>query len=190
MFRLRYVFHMDALLAVRDEFLVDIEATLVGALHRRMKVADKDVSAAIADPDTTQPEPPCIRILPCEIRHYPALTPQAPLRSDFTADAFRLQPPPEAYGLTYELEPLAGTREDKLRILDFLLRTLTPRGELPVNGVPLPIEWKRQRWVREGAATTPERPRLRVEVRAWQHRGAAQPVRPIFGEVRIDAESR
>jgi len=83
----------------------------------------------------------------------------------------------------------ADTREHQTRILEFVLRELGPRGDLVVNGLPLPLDWVDVQLVDELGRRTIERATLRYRVMARQESGVSLPSTPPFQEIRIETDS-
>lgn len=132
--------YVDDVLAVRDEMVVDVEAALLARLHNLLTLNGAPVPAVVHSPSVTPPGPPYLRITQLGIEHSNARTPSTSVRSDFSSAGSSLRPAGFAYDLLYSVDAFATTREDEARLLDFALAQLPPRGDLVVNGAPLPLE--------------------------------------------------
>lgn len=173
--------HLDDLIAVREEMIADAEAALVARLDRRVTVDGAAVPAVVHHPDADAPAAPAmpfIRIAHGELRLAEERTSSARVRSDFTAQGFRLRSAGIAYDLGYDVDVFAADRRHRNQILDFLLRDLAPHAELIINGVRVPLRL---------AGTTPRDPGqpdrmpLRFTIATWQPAaGAPEPVVPAF----------
>jgi hypothetical protein len=132
--------HLDAIAAVRDEMLVDVEEALVRLLGDRLRIDGALVPGVIV-PAATLPDEPYLRISNIGIRPAPERSATVPTRSDYTQTGFSLRPPTVAYDLTYSIRPVAADRAPIARMLDFVLGEIAPSSTLVVNDRPLAIDW-------------------------------------------------
>src|SRR5262249_13220806 len=61
-------------------------------------------------------------------------------RGDFTDRGYAIRPASNAYEIYYQITAVADDRQSQSQMLEFILHALTPRGEVFVNGDPLPME--------------------------------------------------
>ncbi|MBZ4373791.1 hypothetical protein [Corallococcus sp. AS-1-6] len=133
---------LDDVLAVRDEMVSDVEAALLERLHNVLVVEGSPVPAEVHSPDVAPPAKPYLRVTPLGVEPSDARTPSTTVRSDFSSTGFRTRPAGFAYDLWYQVEAFASSRADEARLLDFALQRLPPRGDLLVNGAPIPLEMR------------------------------------------------
>jgi hypothetical protein len=183
--------HLDTLLASREEMIGDVEAALAAKLHQRISVGGTAVIAHVHNPDDpTAIVMPNIRIIPRPIVLSGERAVSGESRTDFTDNGFLLRSFGVPYNLYYDIDVFAQNRQHKVEIYDFVLKTLAPRSELIVNGLPVPIELVNPMSEPITNQILSERTLLRFKVSAWQPSGTSIPARPPFREVIIEADSR
>lgn len=176
-----FVCYIDDLLAVRDQMLGDVEAALVARLDRRIVSGATRIAAVVAvagaPAAATQP---FILITHYDVRFSDARTSSARVSTDFSNGGYQIRPPAYAYDLVYQIEAWADDRATQTQILEFVLSELTPRGELVVGGLPLPIDGGILLPALEviGGHRTSRVP-LFYRISARQEVGAPQPVRAV-----------
>lgn len=179
---------LDDLVAVREEMLSDVEAALLARLHERISVAGAPVPAFLHVPGATMPAPPHIRITHHHIAFADERTSSSPTRTDFSANRFALRPPSYGYNLHYQLEVVSANRSQHTAILEFILRELTPRGQLLVNNSLLPLEWVPVPAYNTDGAPLSDRALLHFRVLTYQEVGAAEPAIPPYHAVNIEID--
>ena len=132
---------LDDLIAVREEMIPDVEAALLARLHQRLTLGDTPVPALVQVSGVpVSATPPYILITQYDIVYADPRTSATRARGDFSTSGGVVRPRTHAWDLHYQLQAHASDRPSQARILEFLLRTLGPHGELEVNGSPLPYE--------------------------------------------------
>ena len=177
--------HLQAVAALREAMLADVDAALVARLGGHVRVAGTPVPAVLTVPDATPPDPPFVRITNVEVHPAPAREPQAPSRTDHVTDGFALRPPPATYDLFYEIAAVAAERAAEAALLEHVLAELGTRGRLAVNGRSLPVEFEPLPTL--DASERPERVLLRFRVEATQRRTATSE-RAVPPHARVDVE--
>ena len=133
--------NVDDIIAVRDEMIGDVDAALLASLNGILVVNSHPVLAVLhpANAALTQARP-YFEITQYDVVYSRERTQSTRPRADFTDKGYSLRPPSNAYELYYEITAVADDRITQSQMLEFILRTLTPRGALIVNGCPLPME--------------------------------------------------
>lgn len=181
---------LDDLIAVREEMMGDLEAALVARLHGKLSLGGVSVPAVVHAPGAPVSLPaPYLLITQYEIAWSDARTPATRARSDFTARGSLLRPPSVGWDLHYQLQVFAPDRPSQARMLEFLLRAMGPRGELVVNGWPLPYEMVSPPAEERLGGQRTERVALHYRVSARQEVGVAEPM-PSVQEPLIEADLR
>jgi hypothetical protein len=133
--------YIDDVTATRGEMIADVDTALLARLHEAFELGGTPVPAdVVLAGSSVVPMVPAIRLLHYATHFSNERTNQSESRADFNDGGYRLRGPSVAYDLFYAVEALATTRADQARILDFVLRTLGPRGILSVAGDELPLE--------------------------------------------------
>ena len=179
---------LDDLAAVRDEMLADADAALLARLHERITINGTAVPALLYVPGVTAPSQPYIRITQHHIAFADERTSSSRARTDFSSNRFALRPPSYGYNLHYQFEAVAANRSEQAAILEFILRELTPRGELIVNNSPLPLEWMPVPPYNADGAPLTDRALLHFRVLTYQEVGAAEPAVPPYHSVSIEID--
>lgn len=127
--------------AVRDAVVSDVDAALLAMLNGALSLGGAAIPAVLhpAGGAIAQARPYF------EITHFDIVfsrerSDAARPRGDFNSSGFSLEPPGNAYELFYQVTAVADDRPVQSAMLDFLLGTLTPRGQIMVNNYPLPME--------------------------------------------------
>jgi hypothetical protein len=171
----------DALLAVSERMLADVETALVATLDKQLKLNGADVPAVLYLDTGALPAAPNIRISPALIEYAPELSVPLEIRSDFTSAGFSLRPPSRGYQLYYDIEADGPASGDRATLLDFVLDQLMTTATLNVNGEYLPLDVVA---VPLPAVAPPVRLPLRLRVRAWKSAAippaAAKPVKQLI----------
>jgi hypothetical protein len=131
--------NVDDIVAVREAMIGDVDAALLGLLDGILVVNGVKVPAVLHPADATQARP-YIGILQYDTAFSRDRTDSASPRGDFTDNGYVLRPQSNGYELFYQVTAIANDRAAQTQILEFILRTLTPRGQLMVNDLPLPME--------------------------------------------------
>ena len=133
--------NVDNIIAVRDAMIGDVDAALRAQLDGILVLNGTPVPAVLhpANGTLTQPRPYI------EITHYDVVysrkrTQSTRPRGDFTDRGYSIRPASNAYELYYQITAVADDRRSQSQMLELILRALTPRGEIFVNGDPLPME--------------------------------------------------
>jgi hypothetical protein len=133
--------HFDAIIAVRDAMIVDVDNALRASLDGILSVNGKKIPAVLHPANAVQTQTrPYIEILQYDAHFSRERTDSASARGDFTDQGYSLRPPANAYELFYQVTAVADDRPTQSAMLEFMLRTLPARGQLLVNGDPLPME--------------------------------------------------
>jgi hypothetical protein len=133
-----FAFNLDAILAVKDELLNDVDAALLDWLGGKLKLGNTAVPA-IVEP-AQAPNEPFFRIRNYSVVPAPQRSPSSGTRTDFTGIGFSIRPPSVPFDLFYTVEAATDARADAATMLEFALAKLTPRATLAVNGRPLTVE--------------------------------------------------
>jgi hypothetical protein len=136
-----FTVYIDDVTASRAEMVADVDAALLARLHEVFELGGSSVPAEVVlAGSSVVPAVPGIRLFHYATQFSNERTNQSESRADFSDEGYRLRGPSVAYDLFYAVEVLATTRADQARILDFVLRSLGPRGVLIVAGDELPLE--------------------------------------------------
>lgn len=178
-----FALDVDEALAVRPGMLVDLEDALLLRLDQQASLAGNPVPAERVVAGGTWPTTmPCIAIVPLDVRHLPERSVGTAQHCDFVDGGYRVRPAPAAYEALYAIEAVADDREDQAALMDFLLRTIVPRGALRVAAHPWSIEMLDPPASEQDPNLSPApRQRLHCRVLAWQERDAAVSVQPVEG---------
>jgi len=132
---------VDDILAVSDAMIGDVDAALLGLLNGGLVLNTKAVAAVLhpANGTLTQARP-YFEITQYDINFMRERTSSTRARRDFNNAGYTLRPPSNAYELFYQFTAVADDRASQAQMLEFMMRTLPPRGQLVVNGLPLPME--------------------------------------------------
>jgi len=132
---------VDEILAVREAMLADVDAALIARLDDGILLGAVPVPAVLhpANGSLAQDRPYI------EITHYDVVfsserTQTTQSRGDYTDGGYSVRAGGHAYELFYEIACVADDRASQAAMLEFVLGSLTPRGDLVVNGYPLPME--------------------------------------------------
>ncbi len=182
--------NLDDLLAVREEMIGDVDASLRDRLDDRVSLDDGPVPAILYHPeDENQPDMPYIRISNYEIVYAGERTSYTRTQADFSANGVQLRPVSERYDLLYEIDVFVPTRADKTRVQEFVLRSLAPRSELVVNGMPLQVEWIRVPSLDTSGQWRSDRAQLYFKVSTRLETGPSQAAVPVR-EIAVDVDSK
>jgi hypothetical protein len=133
--------NIQELIAFRDAMISDVDAALRASLDGILSVGGATIPAVLHPAEGPQSQArPYIEILQFDARYSRQRTDSTPTRGDFTNNGFSLRPPTNAYDLFYQITAFANDRATQAAMLEFVLRTLPARGQLMVNGMPLPME--------------------------------------------------
>jgi hypothetical protein len=133
--------NIDSLIAVREAMISDVDAALRAQLDGVLVLNGSPVPAVLhpANGTLTQTRP-YIEITHYDVVYSPERTQLTRPRGDFTERGYSLRPAGNAYELYYQITAVADDRQSQSQMLELILRALTPRGEIVVNGDPLPME--------------------------------------------------
>jgi hypothetical protein len=133
--------NIDSIVAVRDAMIGDVDAALRAQLDGVLMLNGNPVPAVLhpANGTLTQARPYI------EITHYDVVysrerTYSTRPRGDFTDRGYSIRPACSAYELYYQITAVADDRQSQSQMIEVILRALTPRGEIFVNGDLLPME--------------------------------------------------
>jgi len=131
---------LHGLIAARDAMIADVDQALLARLDGRLKLGGAGVPAALHPQGGAAVSAPCIEILHLDTIFCRARSDATPTRGDFNDQGYWLRTPGPAYELYYQITAAAADRASHAAMLEFVLAALPARGQLPVNGMPLPIE--------------------------------------------------
>jgi hypothetical protein len=133
--------NVDDVIAVLDEMIGDVDSALLASLNGILVINSHPVPAVLhpANGTLTQARP-YIEVMQYDVVYSRERTQSTRPRADFTDQGYSLRPPSNAYELYYQITAVADDRNTQSQILEFILRTVTPRGALVVNGYPLPMD--------------------------------------------------
>ncbi len=134
-------FNLDDVIAVRDAMIGDVDAALQSLLDNVLSVDGATVPAVLHPADGPQNQArPYIEILQYDVLYCRARTGSTSSRGDYNDQGCSIRPPSNAFELFYQVTAVADDRTAQSAMLEFVLRTLPARGQLPVNGYLLPME--------------------------------------------------
>jgi hypothetical protein len=133
--------NIDTISAVRDAMIGDVDAALRAQLDGILTLNETPVPAVLhpANGTLTQKRP-YIEITHYDIVYARERTQATRPRGDFTDRGYSIRPVSNAYELYYEITAVADDRQSQSQMLESILRALPPRGEIFVNGDPLPMD--------------------------------------------------
>lgn len=138
---LPFICNLDALIAVRDEMIGDVDRALAALLHERISIGGTAVPAVLHPGNgVLSTARPYFEILNFDVCFSGERTQPTRPRGDFTGVDYSLLPPSYAYELYYQIAAVTDDRASQVKMLELALRTLRPRGDLLVNGYALPME--------------------------------------------------
>jgi hypothetical protein len=133
--------HVQDVIAVRDEMLGDIDQALHSRLDARVSLSGTPVPAVLHPANgTLSTAPPYIEIMHFDTYFSRERTQSARPRGDYTDTGYSIRPPSNAYDVFYQIRAAANDRASQSKMLEFVLRTIPPRGEIFVANYPLQIE--------------------------------------------------
>jgi hypothetical protein len=129
------------LIAARDAMIGDVDQALQARLDGLLKLGGVTIPAVLHPPGgAVAINPPFIQILHLDAIYCRARSDSAPARGDFSDQGYWLRPPGPAYELYYQVTASAADRATQAAMMEFILSALPARGQLLVNGQPLPME--------------------------------------------------
>lgn len=132
---------LDALIAVREAMIGDVDTALKAELDGILSIGGTAIPAVLHPANgPLATNPPYIQILQYDAAYSRDRTDSAPTRGDFTDQGYALNPPGSAFELYYQITAVADDRAAQVAMLEFVLKALPLRGQLRVNGYPLPFE--------------------------------------------------
>lgn len=183
--------YLNDVLAVHEEMIGDVDASLLEQLHQKVSIAGKSVPAFFMHPENPpQAVIPSICITQYDIQYSRERTTSVRARSDFTTTTFLERPMSIAYDLYYFIDVYADTREHKTQVMEFVLRTLSPSNVLIVNATEVPIEWVTIEPLDETGKWRSDRELLYFKVATRQEIGIAAPVTPPYQAVTIEVDQK
>ena len=133
--------NLSDIVAARDAIVTDVDLALFTRLDGILSVGGAAVPAVLhAGGGVVAHTRPYFEITHYDVAYSSERTEAARPRGDFSDHGFSLEPPSNAYELFYQVTAVADDRPTQSAMLDFVLRALTPRGEIMVNNYPLPME--------------------------------------------------
>jgi hypothetical protein len=178
---------LNAILAVKDELLRDVDAALRDRLDGKLELANAAVPALVEPAQA--PSEPFFRVRNYSAAPAPERSPSSGTRTDFTERGFSIRPPSVPFDLFYAVEAVAGARADAATMLEFALAELTPRATLPVNGRPLTVESVDAPALT--LTTVESLPTLYLKVGTAQPATAARkPAVPPFNRIDVEVDDR
>jgi hypothetical protein len=182
-----FALHLDAILAVKEEVLGDVDAALLDRLAGKLVLGGAPVLAAVAP--APAPNKPFFRIRNYAVRPAPERSPSGGVRTDHTEQGFSIRPPSVPVDLFYAIDGVADDRASAARLLEFAFGGLTPRSTLNVSGRPLTVEWVEAPPL--SLSTIPSLPTVYVKVATSQRASAAHEAAvPPFNRVDVEVDSR
>lgn len=163
---------LDDISVAREEPIADLEAALHARLHERLQHAGAAVPAVVKGAGVALPGAPYLAISAHALRFVEGRGAAGTARRDFVPGGCSLAAPAHALELVYRIDAVGDSRASEARLLEFVLRTFGPRGELLVAGRPTPIEW-----VEAPESQQPAPNSLFYRVVTRQEAGAGEPVR-------------
>jgi hypothetical protein len=183
--------NLDGLLATRELMLGDVETEMIALLHQRLSVGGAAVTARVHNPDDpASAAMPYIEIIPRAIQLSAERSTSGETRTDFMENSFRLRPASIPYDLYYDIDVFAQNRQHKAEIYEFVLRTLFPRSELIVNGIPLTLELINVTSEPRAAPLVTDRTLLSFKVATWQTVGVSTPAVQPYRDVSIAVSAK
>jgi hypothetical protein len=183
--------YLDDFLAVRDEMITDVDAALVAALGGKLTLDGTPIPAVLYVAENPQaPALPHIRLTHYDIQLANERDIRGQTRTDYGLNSFQLRPISVAYDLYYEVDAFADTRLHQTRMLEFVLRSLAPMGQLVANGVGLSVEWVPVDPLDLTGKLRNDRPLLHFRVKARQEVGAATRATPPFNEINLNIDQQ
>jgi hypothetical protein len=179
---------LQALAALREEMLADVDAALVARLTGVSAGGEGPVPAVLAEAGVALPKPPYLRLTNFDVRPAPERDSQSRARTDYTPAGFTERPPRAAFDLLYEVSVFADARAVEAGLIEHVLAEMASPTTLLVNGWPLMAEL-----VGIPAAlgaVRPDRVTLWVAVHATQRRPTtSRPAVPPFAAVDIETDA-
>jgi hypothetical protein len=171
--------NVDELFAVRDEMIGDVDAALVSRLGQ-LTVNGKAAPAVLHPANgALDQERPYIEITHYDVVFSGERTPSAGAKVDFSSDGYAIRGAQFAYDLFYEIACIADDRASQAAMLEFVVRTLRPRGDLLVNGFALPMETVTVAPVDRIGGERTDRIPIHYKIAARQDVSASEVVRPV-----------
>jgi len=183
--------NLDGLIATREQMLGDVETEMVARLHQRLNFGGAAVAARMHNPDDPAAAAmPFIQIIPRAIQLSAERSASGETRTDFIENSFRLRPASIPYDLYYDIDVFAQNRQHKAEIYELVLKTLSPRSELIVNGMPLTVELINASPELRAAPLLPDRTLLSFKVATWQTVGVSTPAVQPYRDVSIAVSAK
>jgi hypothetical protein len=133
--------NVSDIVAVRDAVVTDVDAALLAKLNGTLSIGAAPVPAVLHPAGGVLAQVrPYFEITHYDIVYSRERTEASRPRGDFNSRGYSLEPPSNAFELFYQVTAVANERPTQSAMLDFILRALTPRGEIMVNNYPLPME--------------------------------------------------
>lgn len=171
--------NLDDLIAVREAMIGDVDGALLTALNGVLRVGGAAVPAVLHPANGVLSQArPYIEVLHFDTLYSRERTDAARVRGDFDAQGYMLRPPSNAYELYYQVSAVADDRPTQAAMLEFILRTLPARGQLPVNGQVLPMESVYVRPINQIGGARNDRLPLFYKISTRQEVGQGTRVRP------------
>lgn len=135
-----FILHIDYMIAVREEIIADVDTVLIQIFHNTVDVGGTPVPAYFAhDENPPKVKHPYIFITHYDIQYNTANRSGVQQRSNFTQEGMLLNPLVYSFDLFYTIDAFADSREEKVKIFQYILNVFTPQMELPVNGYLFPV---------------------------------------------------
>ena len=131
--------HLDDLVAVRPQPLVDADAAMLDLL-RGVEVNGTPALSAIRVPAQPVPVAPAIDIEQFDIRYAAHRLVGTPVRCDYTSDGYRECRAGLPFDLDYALRPISLDRASQAELFEAVLARVPGDGELVINGDRAPIQ--------------------------------------------------
>ena len=183
--------YFDDFLAVRDEMITDVDAGLLSALDKQLTLDGTAVPAVLYVAENPQQQAlPYLRLTHYDIQLASERDLRSQTRTDFGVTGFQLRPVSVAYDLYYEVDAFADTRAHQTRMLEFVLRTFGPAGQVIANGVGLPVEWVPVDPLDVAGRLRNDRPLLHFRVKTRQEVGTPTRATPPFNEIALSVDQK
>lgn len=177
---------LDDVLAVKEEMIGDVDAGLLALLDKNFSSNGTLVPAVITLPENPPAIGiPSIRISQYDLQYARERTNFNQLRGDYTAGGFRLSPVSISYDVYYFIDVYGDTRSQKTQIVEFVLRTLSPRCELIITGTQQLLEWVTVEPLDDTGKWRSDRELLYFKVAVRQEIGIFEPVVPPYANISL-----
>jgi len=133
--------NLEDIIGVHDEMIGDIDVRLRTLLNNILIISGSPVPAILhpANGPLSQSRP-YIEILNYDVVYNSERTQSFRPRADYFNGSSSLLPLSNAFDVFYQITAVADDRHSQSQMLEFILRTIPPRGEILVNDYPLQVD--------------------------------------------------